>query len=112
MRVGNEFYHWFHGLRRTKRAGTPHGDWYEYSVGLYTFDARPPFKVRRMTPRPVWLGDPAKLSLNATPDKSVIYPGSCLFDGTKWLVAAGHQDAECVVGSFDAADIERQLVPV
>ncbi len=108
VRVGTEYYHWFHGFNKTKRDDTL-GSWYDYSVGVYTFDAKPPFKVRRMTPHPVWLGDPSKLDLNVTKDKSVIYPCGVVLDGDKWLVSAGHQDWECFVASFGVADIERQL---
>lgn len=112
VRYGNEYYSFFHGWRRSKRAGTPHGDWYDYAVGVYTFEARPPFTPRRITPRPIWLGDPAKIALNVTPDKNVIYPCGAIRDGERWLVSAGHQDAECRLRWFGLGEIEDALEPI
>lgn len=112
VRVGDEFYSFFHGWRRSKRAGTPTGDWYDYATGVYTFDAASPFAVRRVCRAPIWLADPARESLNVTRDKTVIYPCGALLDNGRWLVSAGQHDAECLIGTFPAADIERALEAV
>ena len=112
VRVGDEWYSFFHGWKRTPRSSAPGGFWYDYAAGVYTFDANPPFAVKRVCRKPIWVPDMRKAGLNVEPNKAVIYPSGVVRDGERWLVAAGHQDAECVVASFAVADIERVLETV
>jgi predicted GH43/DUF377 family glycosyl hydrolase len=103
VRVGNEFYHFFHGRRR---------DSYEtvYSLGLYTFDARPPFRPRRYCPGALLLPDAADKRPGAR--VNVVYPAGAVLRGDRWAVAYGYQDRECRVVEFSGEAIERALAPV
>lgn len=75
------YYHWFHGrLDGAKSA---------YNIGLYTFEAKPPFRIQQVTPDPLMVSD-------SWPDYycDPVFPaGSCRVpDG--WLVSAGHGDRQ------------------
>ena len=109
VRVGDEFYSFFHGRKRADRGKQ---EWYDYSVGCLVLSASPPFKPLRMTPGPIWLPDDNKTCLNFTPDKTVIYPGSAILSKGSWEIAAGHQDTECLVGTIDADELESKMVKV
>jgi hypothetical protein len=50
VKVGDEFYHFFHSRVAS-------GNHRVYITGLYTFDAEPPFRVRRMIPDPIDVAD-------------------------------------------------------
>ena len=88
VRVKNEFWSFFHshtlrenGLR-------------QYHMGAYSFEAKPPFAITRMTHVPLLSGtDREPLSPNA---KSwVVFPcGAYLLDGT-WTVSLGVNDNRC-----------------
>jgi predicted GH43/DUF377 family glycosyl hydrolase len=79
VRVGQRFYHWFHGR-------TDH-DW-RYNYGLYTFAADPPFPILSMTPEPLlWAGP--ETDGNYCP---VHFPAGAVHDGGKWLLSLGVND--------------------
>lgn len=106
VRVGDVFYSWFHGWKRT-------GDFYTYSAGCYTFSAKPPFRPLRITPGPVWQPDTTLDHLNCPDDRSVIYPaGAVLTDRGQWLVSAGHQDSFVEIGEYDKDELDSLMVPV
>lgn len=104
--VGDEYYHWFHGHKSKQIRNIT---WYDYSVGLYTFEAKPPFAIKRMARNPVWVGDTTKTHLNIVDNKNVIYPCGAMLNGKQWYISAGHQDAQCLIGVFDVYDVDRQL---
>ena len=110
VRVGDEFYCFFHGWRKTPT--DKGGGWYDYATGVYTFSAKRPFTPLRITREPVWVGDASKRHLNVTPNKCVLYPSGAIREGEKWIVSAGSQDSECLIGEFAASDIEAQLEPL
>lgn len=102
VRVGDEFYHFFHA-RLPADSGT-------YSVGLYTFEAQPPFRPLRMIRRPLAL---ARREQRPEPDiATVVFPGGAVLDGAMWRIAAGWMDSQCRIYSWPAEQIEAELRPV
>lgn len=99
--VGNEWYHWFHGTIANN--GKP-----IYTLGLYTFDARPPFTVRRFSSVPL---AHAPVEPNRQ-GKRVIFPCGAILRGDKWFVSCGVADEETRVLEFSATDVESKLVRV
>jgi predicted GH43/DUF377 family glycosyl hydrolase len=104
VRVGDEYYHWFHSMRRED------GDHFHYELGVYTFAARPPFRLRRGTPA-------ALLSVNPEENipgwnKSVIFPCGAMFRDGQWIISYGQDDRECRIAEFAAADVEKSLITI
>ncbi len=99
--VGDEYVAWFHGtaldsgLRR-------------YTVGVVTFEAAPPFRPLRVSPRPVLLPD--EVDRESPTGLSCVFPCGAYLDGERWVVSAGYQDREARVYVFDREEVERQLV--
>lgn len=91
VRVGDEYWCFFHDTR--------------YQAGLYTFDAAPPFRPRRMVPTPL-------LTPNGGPGKPVVFPGGAVKDGDRWLVAFGRNDQHTEIAVLDHAVLQKLLVRV
>jgi predicted GH43/DUF377 family glycosyl hydrolase len=109
VRVGDEWYSWFHG----KIDRGPSHEW-EYSVGVYTFDARPPYRVRRITPVPLLRSDPA--TRPADQYCPVVFPCGAFLRGDRragtWVVSMGVHDRHIEIAEWDAAAVESSLVEV
>jgi predicted GH43/DUF377 family glycosyl hydrolase len=97
-----EFYSFFHD--RIDAHGKP-----TYRMGVYTFAARPPFRVTRFCPSPILSADP-----RTNPDNyaNVIFPGGAAVDRDSWLIAAGIHDRYCEILRIPLAEIERRLAKV
>jgi predicted GH43/DUF377 family glycosyl hydrolase len=106
VRVGDEFWHFFHAVRE----GTLRR---EYRVGLYAFDARPPFGVTRVVPGPVLAPRPEEHPHQHAPGgpPNVVYPCGALRRGGRWLLSYGYFDREVRVTELEHAGLERALVP-
>jgi hypothetical protein len=102
VRVGSEFYSFFHGWQQAAGRRI-------YCLGLYTFDARPPFAPKRIVPGPILLPDQADRQGS---DVDVVYPGGAILRDGKWVIAGGYYDRECRIWEFDTAAIEALLQPV
>jgi len=96
--VGNEYWNWFHG---THDLGT---NWptRQYTIGLYTFDAEPPFGIRRFAAFPLaWADESTRPADQHCP---VIFPGGTTFDGTTWRIACGIHDRWIEIRDYAHAD--------
>jgi predicted GH43/DUF377 family glycosyl hydrolase len=96
VRVGDEWYHWFHTVAKEK-------EFYTYGLGLYTFGDD--FAIRRHVPRVIMTASERVPGWN----KSVVFPCGAALRGGKWLVSYGYHDRESRIAIFDAAQVERQL---
>jgi FkbM family methyltransferase len=102
--VGDEFWCWFHD-----RVELP--DRHRvYRTGLYTFEARPPFRLRRIVPKPLLVAD--RRTKPADQYASVVFPGGAVRDGAGWVIAIGVHDRWTELHKFDHAEIERRLVTI
>ncbi len=102
VRVGDEYYHFFHGALHRGGRG-------DYAAGVYTFAAGPPFAVRRAAPAPVLLPDEhdRRDDLNL----SVVFPCGALRRDGHWVISYGYHDRECRIAVVEAAEVERALRP-
>ena len=89
VRVGDEywcFFHssqpWWNGRRR-------------YFMGAYAFEAKPPFRITRMSSEPLLKGSNQDKRILEFP--IVVFPGGAVFDEAKqeWFVVMGINDCQC-----------------
>lgn len=99
VRMGGEYYAWFHSFQTDKRGCAVYG------MGLYTFAATPPFQLVRKINRVLFRTDERIDGWN----KLVVFPCGALLRDGKWIISYGHQDRECRIAIFDTAEIERRL---
>lgn len=99
VRVGDEFYHFYHTQHR-------HGHGVAYQVGLYTFEACPPWDIKRTIKGPLLSMVPSKRELDC------IFPVGAALEGEKWHLSCGIQDHETMAITLDYQDLERMLTKV
>ena len=89
VRVGDEYWCFFHSSQ----------PWWNnrrrYFMGAYAFEAKPPFRITRMSSEPMLKGSLKNNRVGEFP--LVVFPGGALFDEEKqeWLVVMGINDCEC-----------------
>lgn len=98
--VGDEWYSFYHTYSKSERGRA------DYGMALYTFSAVLPFAQKRYC---------KELLLTTSEDipgwnKRVVFPCGAVLRDKKWIVSYGHQDRECRIAEFDAAEIERRLI--
>lgn len=104
VRVGDEFYSFFHGA--LDHPG--HHPQRTYSLGLYAFEAKAPFKPLRYTREPLmW---PPEESRPPNLPVSVVFPCGAVLREGRWLVSYGLHDRWIEIAEFDAAALERMMV--
>jgi GR25 family glycosyltransferase involved in LPS biosynthesis/predicted GH43/DUF377 family glycosyl hydrolase len=98
VRVGDRYYHWFHG-----RVGN--FDETVYNTGVYTFEAKPPFRVLEMTRAPVQWADPAS---RPGAGAAVVFVGGAVLESLppQWLISQGVNDREVQLLTYNADAIE------
>jgi len=99
VRIGDEFYHFYHSQHI-------HGRTVTYQVGLYTFEVMPPWNIKRVIKGPL---------LNVVPSKreqDIIFVVGAYLEGEKWHLSCGVQDHETVAVTLDSVDVERLLTKV
>lgn len=99
VKVGDEFYHFYHTQHR-------HGKGVAYQVGLYTFEAKPPWNIRRIVKGPLLSMVPSKRELDC------IFPTGASLEKEKWHLSCGIQDHETVAITLCFEDVERLLTPI
>ncbi|MFO0806028.1 MAG: hypothetical protein U0791_23225 [Gemmataceae bacterium] len=102
VRVGDEWWHFAHGVRKTPQAIDT-----DYTLGLYTFDAAPPFAPRRIVPTPL-LFDHGPRPRTENP---AIYPCGAIRRGDRWFVSYGLHNSHVEIVEYSHDDLERLLVP-
>ncbi|MBS0624856.1 MAG: hypothetical protein JSS32_02260 [Verrucomicrobia bacterium] len=78
-----------------------------YVMGAYTFDAEPPFTVRRITPRP--LGQVIDYTEDNAP--KVVYPGGMVIEDRYIHVARGKADSKIFITTFDKEALFSSMEP-
>lgn len=102
VRVGDEYWSWFHGRARFRGADA-------YNVGVYTFSASPPYRPLRITPDPILWADHA--TKPADQYVSCVFPCGAVLDGGRWLVSMGVHDRWTEIRAWDHAYVESLLRP-
>lgn len=103
VRVGDEYYHFFHTWERK-------GEFYIYTLGVYTFEAKWPFEIKRIGPRSLISCNPDETPWQG--DKFVVFPCGAVLRDNEWLISYGYQDRECRLAAFDFDQVEEQLRPI
>ncbi len=97
--IDGEWYNWFHG-----RFPEPY-----YVTGLYTFDAKPPFAVKRFVPHPLALADRA-----TKPDGqwcSTTFVAGAVRREADWVTSSGEHDRWSALRTYPREEIEAALKP-
>ena len=101
--VGDQFYCFVHDVNDQVKPR-------RYNMALYTFEAAPPFRVRRVVQTPLLAPDVYRRPRFDTPD--CVYPCGAYMSGDRWIVSYGYFDHEVRIAQFDAQQIEDSLVEV
>lgn len=103
VRVGNHFFHWFHGRLGAWSYGV-------YTVGVNVFEAKPPFRVVAQTATPLVVGDKAwRLEYQSENFPAAIFPSGAILDGDKWIVSSGIQDHWIEIHEWNTKNIASAL---
>jgi predicted GH43/DUF377 family glycosyl hydrolase len=102
-KIGEEYWCFCHG----KIDSNP----FVYSIGLYCFEARPPFRVTRYTPEPLFWADGKDIPPELNWARVVFCNGAILENGI-WKCSAGIHDCHSDIFEFSHEEVERLLVRV
>lgn len=100
-----EWYHWFHSVMHA-------GGFKIYSLGVYTFTTD--MQISRCCVRPLYIPSPEEKLPGVTPNLLCCFPGGAVLrdGGNRWDISMGIDDRICRIVSYNASDIENELVPV
>lgn len=102
--VDSEYWHWFHGAHDF--GDLMRGGFRTYSIGVVAFEARPPFRITRITPRPLFVGE------KSCSNKAIIFPAGAILRGQTWLVSAGVHDKYTDILQWRHCDVEAAMEAV
>ena len=81
-----------------------------YHMGCYTFDAKPPFALKRYTQLPILSG--SQHDRFAHPKPLVVFPcGACLRDGV-WQISMGVNDLDCALMEIPHSELEKLMTTI
>jgi len=106
VRVGDEYWCFFHD-----KVPGPRGK-LVYRMGLYTFEARPPFRPRRIVREPLLSADAGTFRVPHDNYCDCVFPGGAVRDGADWVVAAGVHDRWAELHRLDHAGLDERLQAV
>jgi predicted GH43/DUF377 family glycosyl hydrolase len=84
IRVGDEYICFFHSSTKWTEKKR------QYHMGAYVFEAKPPFKMKRMTRKPLLSGSQKDPWIEGLP--LVVFPCGSILDGKKYVVSMGIND--------------------
>ncbi len=99
--VGNEYWSFFHSRSEVRGHRI-------YDIGVYAFEAKPPFHITRVTPKYIAIADPS--TKPADQYASVLFPCGAVLDGDRWLVAMGVHDRWTEIREFSHEQLQREMV--
>lgn len=102
--IGDEYFTFFHSFTPWV---TPRR---RYHMGAATFDAKPPFSLKRICVRPILSGSENDPRLYGGPP--CIFPCGALHRNAEWLVVFGVNDENCGWIKIPHAELESLMVPV
>lgn len=102
VRVGDEYICWIHGADDARRGRV-------YNVGVYAFEAKPPFRVTRQAKAPLLWATDAERMPAANGRGCVVFPAGAVLDGGVWRVSAGVADQRVEIFEWDATDVAEVL---
>ena len=109
---GNEYVAFFHSSKEMKTVHSKGEKMQHYFMGAYTFSARPPFEINRISPVPIVGKDFYHGTEYPTwKPLRVVFAMGCLFDENYFWVTYGKQDFEIWVAKIDKKGLYQSLVP-
>lgn len=93
------YYHFFHGMDDS-------GVHRLYSMGVYKFEASPPFRITHISHEPLEVAGPRSGSAR------VIFPGGAIFLNGQWIIACGIHDEYSEIRFYSEKQVEAALRPV
>ncbi len=87
VRIGDEYWCFFHSSSKWVPPRR------RYHMGAYAFEAKPPFKVTRISKKPILSGSEADRRNPGAP--VVVFPCGSLLRNGEWLVVGGSNDCQC-----------------
>jgi predicted GH43/DUF377 family glycosyl hydrolase len=98
------YYHFFHGVLKSLRGA-------RYTLGCQTFEAKPPYRILKQTPRPlVWPDEPDYGEV--TVKRYVVFVGGAVPHAGAWYLVAGVDDTNCRMIRIPFEDVEKSLSDV
>jgi hypothetical protein len=95
VRVGDTMFAFFHCYSRKHMCRWKY-DERVYCRGAYAFDASPPFRVKFMTPFPLWAGNAVD---------NIQFAGGAIFEDGQWYVSCGVNDCRSEIHTFSHDDL-------
>lgn len=84
VKIGKEYWSFFHSSKRDERIGQN-----RYYMGVYAFEAKPPFNVTRFSSEPIYSG-----SMNDGGSKPVVFPCGAIYRDGIWTITIGINDVD------------------
>lgn len=81
-----------------------------YIVGAYAFENKPPFRVTRYTPKPLWYASERDRYLHWAP--LCLFPSGLVADGDDWLISMGVNDLWSTVCRVGHKELLERMVSV
>ena len=103
--IGDEWWTFFHSST----------DWKEmcsrrYHMGCYTFEARPPFALKRYTQMPLLSG--SQYDRFAHPKPAVVFPCGALLKEGRWQISLGVNDLDCALMEIPHSELEKLMTTI
>lgn len=82
-----------------------------YCMGAYLMEKRPPFRMIRMSKKPIIFGSPHGVVVDLDKKKcphwkpNVVFPGGVVTRNGHWLVSIGVNDCECALIQVKPEDL-------
>lgn len=103
VRVGDEYYSFFHGMDNSTSPPT-------YTLGCYTFESAPPFRPTRTVQEPLLSPD---LSDQPSPEIAhCVYPCGVVRRDDRWVISYGYYDHQVWLAEFPIDAVEDALIPI
>lgn len=95
------YYHFFHGCLKRVQGSV-------YTIGCAVFEAVPPYRILRQTPKPLMWPDLPAVGENVT-KRYVLWPGGAVAHAGAWHIACGIDDSYSRIVRIPFGDVENAL---
>lgn len=103
-KVGDELIGLFHSALMWKEP------YRRYYVGAYSLEAKPPFKLKRLTPKPLLIG--SEMDFRVLGGPLVLFPNGAILENRTWLVTMGVNDEHSGWIKIPQDQLDERLYPI
>ncbi len=107
--VDGEYWSFFHSSIWTGSKVSPGQEIWHYFMGAYAFASTPPFKITRITQKPIIAEEFYTLTHR---EKRVIFPGGFAVLGESIYVAYGKDDCEMWIATLDKQELKKAMISI